>query len=153
MAGSADAISMVEAGATEVDEDTILEALQIAHEEIRNLCAAQLELQKAAGKPKWDVAPIAVDEKLLGKIEKKFGKDLAEATDEQAKLLRRDKVAAVRQAAQDDIVGDDADPEALADFGRAFDSLQKTSSAAASRSTSIAPTAARPTRSGRSPAR
>jgi polyribonucleotide nucleotidyltransferase len=126
VAGSADAISMVEAGATEVDEDTILEALQIAHEEIRTLCAAQLDLQKAAGKEKWDVAPVAVDEKLLGKIEKKFGKDLAEATGEQAKLARRDKVAALRQAAQDDIVGDDADPEAIAEFGRAFDSLLKT---------------------------
>jgi polyribonucleotide nucleotidyltransferase len=126
VAGSADAISMVEAGATEVDEDTILEALQIAHEEIRTLCAAQLDLQKAAGKEKWDVAPIEVDEKLLGKIEKKFGKDLAEATGEQAKLARRDKIAALRQAAQDEIVGGDADPEAIADFGRAFDSLQKT---------------------------
>jgi polyribonucleotide nucleotidyltransferase len=126
VAGSIDAISMVEAGAKEVDEDTMLEALQIAHEEIRNLCAAQLELQKTAGKDKWEIAPVAVDEKVLGKVEKKYGKDLAEATAEQAKLARRDKVAAVRQAALDDLAGGDADPEDVAAFNRAFDALQKT---------------------------
>ena len=81
--------------------------------------------QKKAGKPKWDVAPIVVDEKLAAKVEKSFGKDLAEATLEQAKLLRRDKVAAVRAAAAESILGADPDPEAAADFGRAFDALKK----------------------------
>jgi polyribonucleotide nucleotidyltransferase len=125
VAGTVDAISMVEAGATEVDEETMLEALQIAQEEIRTLCAAQIELQEKAGKPKWDVAPIVVDAKLAAKVEKSFGKDLAEATLEQAKLLRRDKVAAVRSAAAASILGAEPDPEASADFGRAFDALQK----------------------------
>ncbi len=125
VAGTVDAISMVEAGATEVDEETMLEALQIAHEEIRTLCAAQLELQKKAGKPKWDVAPLVVDAKLAAKVEKAAGKDLIEATLEQAKLLRRDKVAAVRAAAAKAVLGADPDAEASADFGRAFDALQK----------------------------
>ncbi len=125
VAGTVDAISMVEAGASEVDEETMLEALQIAQEEIRTLCAAQLELQKKAGKPKWDVAPLAVDAKLAAKVEKAFGKDLSEATLEQAKLLRRDKVAAVRAAAAESILGAEPDPEAAADFSRAFDALQK----------------------------
>ena len=43
--GTADAITMVEAGAEQVAEDVLLEALELAHEEIRKLCAAQLELQ------------------------------------------------------------------------------------------------------------
>ena len=126
VAGTADAISMVEAGANEVDEDTMLEALQIAHEEIRGLCAVQLELQKVAGKPKWDVAPAAVDEKVLAAVEKAAGKDLEEATLEQAKLARRDKIAAVRTAAAEAVLGDDPDPEDAAQFSRAFDALQKT---------------------------
>ena len=44
--GSQDAITMVEAGAKQVAEDTIIEALELAHDAIRKLCAAQVELQQ-----------------------------------------------------------------------------------------------------------
>jgi polyribonucleotide nucleotidyltransferase len=125
VAGTADAISMVEAGAKEVDEETMLEALQIAHEEVRNLCAAQVELQRKAGRPKWEVEVAAVDEALVSAIEKAAGADLAEATRDQAKLARRDKVAAVRAAAAESVLGADPEPEAAAAFATAFDALQK----------------------------
>jgi polyribonucleotide nucleotidyltransferase len=116
---------MVEAGAREVDEETMLEALQIAHEEIRRLCAAQVELAKVAGKPKWEVTTAPLDEKLLAKVEKAVGVDLAEATREQAKLARRDKVAAVRAAAAEKVLGAEPTPEDAAAFSSAFDALQK----------------------------
>ncbi|MGB1803318.1 MAG: polyribonucleotide nucleotidyltransferase, partial [Miltoncostaeaceae bacterium] len=61
VAGTRDAISMVEAGAREVSEDDLLEALQIAHDEIRKLCDVQDELRERAGKPKWDFVPQLVD--------------------------------------------------------------------------------------------
>jgi polyribonucleotide nucleotidyltransferase len=125
VAGSADAISMVEAGATEVDEETMLEALAIAHDEIKKLCAAQVELQKLAGKPKWDVAPNTVDPDLLAKVEKAIGKDLEKATEEQAKLVRRDKISAVKQAVAEKLLGADADSTEKAALGAAFDALQK----------------------------
>src|SRR4051794_17142311 len=51
--GTADAITMVEAGARIVDEEAILAALELAHGEIRKLCQAQLELRERVGKPKW----------------------------------------------------------------------------------------------------
>jgi len=44
---------MVEAGASEVPEATLLEALALAHEEIKKLCQAQEDLREQAGKPKW----------------------------------------------------------------------------------------------------
>jgi polyribonucleotide nucleotidyltransferase len=125
VAGTTDAISMVEAGAKEVDEETMLEALGIAHEEIRSLCAAQVELREKAGREKWDVPTLPVDDKLLAKIEKAVGKDLAEATRGEAKLARRDAVAAARQVALEKVVGDDGDPEAIAAFNTAFDALTK----------------------------
>jgi polyribonucleotide nucleotidyltransferase len=50
--GTKDAITMVECGADEVPEDTILVALELAHREIRALCEAQEELRRVAGKPK-----------------------------------------------------------------------------------------------------
>src|ERR1700721_15606 len=52
VAGTEDAILMVEAGANEIPEAEILDALDIAHENIRKLCAAQRELAEKAGKPK-----------------------------------------------------------------------------------------------------
>jgi polyribonucleotide nucleotidyltransferase len=51
--GTRDAITMVEAGANQIAEDVILRALEIAHEAVRRLCDAQLELRQLAGKPKW----------------------------------------------------------------------------------------------------
>ena len=55
VAGTADAILMVEAGAKGVSEQVVLDALQAAHEEIKRICAAQLELQQQVGleKREW----------------------------------------------------------------------------------------------------
>src|SRR5438876_90787 len=51
--GTLDGLTMVEAGANQVSEEKLLEALDLAHDEIRKLCDAQLELQRQAGKAKW----------------------------------------------------------------------------------------------------
>src|SRR6266536_3481856 len=51
--GTLDGLTMVEAGANEVPEDKLLEALDLAHEEIKKICEVQLELQREAGKAKW----------------------------------------------------------------------------------------------------
>ena len=125
VAGTPDAISMVEAGAKEIDEETMLEALQIAHDEIKTLCAAQIELQKKAGKAKWDIAGAPVDEDLVAKVEKATGADLAEATLEQAKLARRDKIAAVRTATLEALTTDESTPDEVAAVNSAFDALNK----------------------------
>ncbi len=51
--GTNDGLTMVEAGADEVPEDLLLEALELAHGEIRRLCEAQEDLRRQAGKAKW----------------------------------------------------------------------------------------------------
>src|SRR3989440_6353188 len=51
--GTKEALTMVEAGANEVPEEKILEALELAHGEIVKLCEAQEDLRRQAGKPKW----------------------------------------------------------------------------------------------------
>jgi polyribonucleotide nucleotidyltransferase len=53
VAGTKDGLTMVEAGAVEVPEERLLEALELAHGEIRRICEAQEELRRQAGKPKW----------------------------------------------------------------------------------------------------
>ncbi|HEX5468059.1 MAG TPA: polyribonucleotide nucleotidyltransferase [Gaiellaceae bacterium] len=51
--GTKEGLTMVEAGAEEVPEELLLEALELAHGEIKKLCEAQEELRREAGKPKW----------------------------------------------------------------------------------------------------
>src|SRR5437763_4955656 len=80
VAGTEDAILMVEAGANEIPEAEILDALDIAHSEIKKLCAAQRELAEKAGKPKLAVEAPQVDEDLLQQIQESHGADLDRAT-------------------------------------------------------------------------
>src|SRR5271157_6028727 len=61
VAGTEDAILMVEAGANEIPEAEILDALDIAHAEIKKLCALQRELAEKVGKEKKAFDPIEVD--------------------------------------------------------------------------------------------
>jgi polyribonucleotide nucleotidyltransferase len=51
--GTPEAITMVEAGADEIDEDTLVEALDLAHGAIKQICQLQIELAAKAGMPKW----------------------------------------------------------------------------------------------------
>jgi polyribonucleotide nucleotidyltransferase len=65
--GTSEALTMVEAGADQVPEDTILEALELAHAEIRTICAALEELRAEVGKPNW------VDVELTAELEASHG--------------------------------------------------------------------------------
>src|SRR4029077_3958899 len=76
VAGTEEAILMVEAGAKEVSEAEILDALDIAHSAIKKLCAAQRELAEKVGKPKREVEAPPIDESLLEQIKSEFGKQL-----------------------------------------------------------------------------
>ncbi len=97
VAGTEDAILMVEAGANEIPEAEILDALDIAHAEIKKLCALQRELAEKVGKEKKAFAPIEVDEKLLEEIRASHGSKLDDATQVEDKLARQDATKAVEQ--------------------------------------------------------
>jgi polyribonucleotide nucleotidyltransferase len=70
--GTPEALTMVEAGANEVPEDKLLQALDLAHSEIRKICEAQVELQGEAGKAKW------LDESVTEEIEREHGAAIRE---------------------------------------------------------------------------
>jgi polyribonucleotide nucleotidyltransferase len=65
--GTKDGLTMVEAGASEIPEDVILQALELAHGEIVKLCEAQEDLRRQAGKPKW------LDLDLMAELEREHG--------------------------------------------------------------------------------
>ena len=70
--GTPDALTMVEAGANQVSEEKLLEALDLAHDEIRKLCDAQIDLQRQAGKAKW------LDDSVTEEVEQEFGDKIRE---------------------------------------------------------------------------
>jgi polyribonucleotide nucleotidyltransferase len=70
--GTPEGLTMVEAGANEVPEDRLLEALDLAHEEIKKICEAQLDLQRQVGKAKW------LDESVTEEIEREHGDAIRE---------------------------------------------------------------------------
>ena len=81
VAGSEEAIVMVESGALEVSEDTVVDALEFAHAEIRKIVAAIRELQKRVNPEKVKVTPPAFDEALYNEIKSKYGERLRDALD------------------------------------------------------------------------
>src|ERR1700704_2679602 len=95
VAGTEDAILMVEAGANEIPEAEILDALDIAHAEIKKLCALQRELAEKVGKKKKVFETISVDESVLDAIRSSHGKALDDATQVEDKLDRQDATKAV----------------------------------------------------------
>jgi polyribonucleotide nucleotidyltransferase len=129
VAGTEEAILMVEAGANEIIEAEILDALDIAHDEIRKLCALQHQLREQAGKPKVEITAPQIDEGLLAEIRASHGRQLDEATSVVDKLDRQDATKAVEEAVLTQYSGD---PEAdtYAEYRQraqlAFDRLEKT---------------------------
>src|SRR3954452_21203391 len=124
VAGTEEAILMVEAGAKEVSEQEILDALDIAHGEIKKLCEAQHELRKKVGKPKAEVEVPQVDDALLSQIKERFGDALNEATQVEDKLERQDATKRVEEQVLEAFGGED-DPEKRQAAQLAFDKLEK----------------------------
>src|SRR3982074_612760 len=134
VAGTEEAILMVEAGASEIPEAEILDALDIAHSEIKKLCALQHELREKAGKPKLEVEVPQVDEALLAEIKASHGSALDEATQVEDKLARQDASKAVEAAVLEQYAPKPAadDSEKLEEWAArkaavqlAFDTLEK----------------------------
>src|SRR5262245_33142868 len=81
VAGSDEAIVMVEAGANEVSEDVMVEALMFGHNEIKKLCRLQKELYSKLGVKKRDVEKRELDEAMVAEIESKVTEELRDALD------------------------------------------------------------------------
>jgi polyribonucleotide nucleotidyltransferase len=81
VAGTEEAIVMVESGAQGVSEAIMVEALMLAHKEINRLCRWQKELYKALDIQKREVTPTALNEEMVGEIERNYTDRLRAALD------------------------------------------------------------------------
>jgi polyribonucleotide nucleotidyltransferase len=125
VSGTADAIVMVEAGAREVSEEAVVGAMEVAHREIRKLVEAQLDLQRQAGKPKWQVEPYVVDEAVLAEVRQRYGAEVDRITQIEDKLEQYDAVAQLREEVIRTLAGDGPESERLAQVRRAFAKVEK----------------------------
>ncbi len=123
VAGSRDAIVMVEGGCQMLPEAVVLEALFTAHEALQPLLTLQEELQRAVGKQKRTVVPPSVDATLEKRVRETALPVLRNAL---AKTVKQERYAAL-DAAHDDVVAQlSADaPERAKEIGSLFDRLKK----------------------------
>ena len=88
VAGTAQALNMVEAGAKEVSEEDMLAALMFGHEQVKKLCAFQEEVIAACGKEKREIQLYTVDPTIDAEVRKEFEAKIREAVSIKEKLLR-----------------------------------------------------------------
>jgi polyribonucleotide nucleotidyltransferase len=93
VAGSEEAIMMVEAGAKEVAEDVMVEALMFGHNEIKKLCRLQKEMRQKLGITKREVVKPEFDQAMMSEIEARITDSLRDALD----TTKRDKIASYAQ--------------------------------------------------------
>jgi len=79
--GGKDGIVMIESGAKQVKEETVVDAIEFAHAEIKKICAVISELRERVGKPKREVTAPEFDEAYYKKLNSKIGKRLIDALD------------------------------------------------------------------------
>ncbi|MBL8171125.1 MAG: polyribonucleotide nucleotidyltransferase [Acidobacteria bacterium] len=125
VAGSEEAIVMVEAGAKEVSEQVMLEALMFAHGEIRKLCQLQRSMAETLGIKKREFTPKAVNEQVLREIAEKFSGDMREALNVQNKS-KIESYTAIDDLKKKVVEGYPEDqPDVRKEAGEIFDRLKE----------------------------
>ncbi len=128
VAGTDEAILMVEAGANGVTEAEILDALDIAHGEIKKLCAAMEELQQKAGKEKIEHEEPELDSALVDEIGSEYGQALVDAIATEGKLERYEAIDEVKDEVVAKYAPDSGDGEAderVAEVKAVFGAIEK----------------------------
>ena len=100
VAGSAEKVVMIEAGANEIPDDLMLDAIKFGHAEIKNMVAFIADIQKQIGKPKFEFESMELDHDMMDKIMDQFGDKLKEALDTDDKNVRDARLLPI----QDEIV-------------------------------------------------
>lgn len=125
VAGTKDAINMVEAGANEVPEETMLEAIMFGHEEIKSLIAFQEEIAAKVGKEKMEVVLFNTDEELETEIRGFCEKEMIAAIQVQEKHAREAAIKEVKDKVIAKYEEQEADDETMKQVKQILDKLVK----------------------------
>lgn len=96
IAGKTDAVMMIEAGANEVTEKEVLDAIAFGHEAIKKICATIEEMKAAIGKPKMEYVTFAPPQALVDEFIEKYGPEVFEATKIGKKEATYEKIDAIK---------------------------------------------------------
>ena len=127
VAGTADAIGMVEAGCTEVDEADVIAGMEVAHEAIKKQVRVIRDWAAEIGKPMMEFAERVPDRLLMDKIKARFSGELLDACFAEDKQSRSLALAGVKQQVMEawpPSIGEEGPAEASA-LARAFDAVEK----------------------------
>jgi polyribonucleotide nucleotidyltransferase len=123
VAGTEDAIIMVEAGARQVAEETMLQALRLAHEEISALCRWQLEIKAAVGKPPIEYPPASVHPDVAAAVAEFVGGRIGAVARNSDKTARDTAIEELKSETVTTL--EERFPDWRADIGKAFESELK----------------------------
>lgn len=123
VAGSADAVMMVEAGASELPEEVVLDAILFGHKEIQRIVAFEQEIQAACGKPKSEARLFKVPEALAEALDAAARPLLDEAVRNPDKLDRDAHIAAIAADMMEKFLPEY--PEMEKEIAMAFHDLEK----------------------------
>ncbi|HDR7756606.1 polyribonucleotide nucleotidyltransferase [Bacillus cereus] len=113
VAGTKDAINMVEAGADQVPEEIMLEAIMFGHDEIKRLIAFQEEIVQAVGKEKSEVKLYEVDADLNQAVREMAEEDMHSAIQVHEKHAREDAINEVKKRVIEHYEAQEADADTL----------------------------------------
>ncbi|MBA2873944.1 polyribonucleotide nucleotidyltransferase [Thermaerobacillus caldiproteolyticus] len=125
VAGTKDAINMVEAGADEVPEEIMLEAIMFGHEEIKRLIAFQEEIAAQVGKEKMEVVLYELDPQLEADIRQLAEEDIKRAVQVPEKLAREAAIDEVKASVVAKYEEQEADEETLKQVNEILHKLVK----------------------------
>ncbi|MCI8443884.1 MAG: polyribonucleotide nucleotidyltransferase [Clostridia bacterium] len=121
-------ITMIEAGANEVPDETMLEAIKMAHEEIKKICEFISNIQKEIGKPKFEYQSFEVNHEIYEYLEENFKEEMKEKVQEADKETRDnnlDELTNKIQEAYTEKYGEEAFEEQKKEIGEAIYKLEK----------------------------
>jgi polyribonucleotide nucleotidyltransferase len=123
--GTAEAIVMIESGAKEVKEETVVDAIEFAHAEIKKICAAIDQLRDKVGKPKRTAPPPEFDEAYYQDLKARTGTRLAEHldTEKHSKSESYDLIHNLEKELLDAVPAEDV--EGKAKLGKYFEVLRE----------------------------
>jgi len=122
IAATEDAVLMVEAGASEISEEGMLDAIAFGHAECKKIVRAQRELVQRAGKPRWTVSTATGDAELKARVESLAASKLAAALATTQKQERGEAVARVFDEVVQSLGADDTKKAAIRE---AFEAVEK----------------------------
>ncbi len=128
VAGTIDKVAMIEAGANEVPDDIMLEAIKKGHEEIKKICAFIQKMKDEIGKPKFEYKSFAVDHDLYEFLEQTFTEKMKVAVQEVDKETRDNNVAELSEEIEKAVaekIGEEEAETRAQEIGEAIYKLEK----------------------------